>query len=390
MKRVFRFLLLAAVLVGCLPAAPAPTATVTTAPLPVPTETAATTPIATLTATETSPAATAETPMPEQTPTRKPNPLLAISADNAQFVTELDVLQDGTAGIRALAMSGDGNRLAAAGEDGAIRLWSPRDGNLLETLTGYQADANSVAFSPDGMILASAGMDGQVLLWQLTSSEIITLTHLTDVPAPLSGVAFHPSGDLVAAGNGLASGSAAVWNTAGDLQWRLEGHSGVAHAVQFSPDGAWLAVAVGAAGRGAATVYLYDAASRQMVRSFGETEAAATATSLAFSPDGTMVAAGYDLGYLEVWAVATGESVYRLEELGAAVQSVAFSPDGRTLAAGRADGNVGLWDAGSGRFLRTLEGHSGAVNGLAFRPDGYLLFSGAADGTIRVWGMPVP
>jgi WD40 repeat protein len=332
--------------------------------------------------------------MPEQTPTRQPNPLLAISADNAQFVTELDLLQDGTAGVNDLAMSGDGSRLAAAGEDGVVRLWNPRDGELLGTLVGQTAAVNSVAFSPDGTVLAAAGEDGMVRLWDVAAGRI-TL-EISDVvgegvSAPFFNVAFNPAGDQLAAGNGLPTGSVALWNAgSGELQARLTGHVGPVHAVRFSPDGAALAVAVGSAGRGAATVYLYDAAGRQVGQALGATEAAATATSLAFSPDGAMVAAGYDLGYVEMWQVAAGESVYRLEELGVAVRSVAFSPDGRTLAAGGADGTVGLWDAKSGDFLRTLEGHRGAVNGLAFRPDGYLLFSGAADGTIRVWGMPVP
>ena len=61
------------------------------------------------------------------------------------------------------------------------------------------------------------------------------------------------------------------------------------------------------------------------------------------------------------------------------VNSVAFSPDGQVLASGSSDGTIGLWDAATGSHIRVL-GHPWGVSSVAFSPDGQTLASGASDG----------
>ena len=67
------------------------------------------------------------------------------------------------------------------------------------------------------------------------------------------------------------------------------------------------------------------------------------------------------------------------------VNSVAFSPDGRLLASGSHDKTVRLWDTATGALQQTLEGHSDWVRSVAFSPDGRLLASGSDDETVRLW-----
>jgi WD40 repeat protein len=67
------------------------------------------------------------------------------------------------------------------------------------------------------------------------------------------------------------------------------------------------------------------------------------------------------------------------------ISAVAFSQDGTLVAAGSEDKTIVLWDVRSQKQLGTLTGHSDTVNTLLFDPNGETLFSGSLDGTIMRW-----
>ena len=67
------------------------------------------------------------------------------------------------------------------------------------------------------------------------------------------------------------------------------------------------------------------------------------------------------------------------------VRSVAFSPDGHVLASGGDDQTVRLWDIGAGQCLKILQGHTSNVGTVYFSSDGHVLASGSDDETIRIW-----
>jgi len=154
------------------------------------------------------------------------------------------------------------------------------------------------------------------------------------------------------------------------------GGMGEVNAVTFSPDGKYPAVATSIG------VTLLDPFSLAEIYSFDTT---ASMTSVAFSPDGSLLASGSLDSTIKLWDVRSRTLVVTLEGHSYAVSSIAFSPDGSLLASGSGDKTVKLWDVRSRTLVATLEGHSEYVSSVAFSPDGSLLASGSGDKTVKLW-----
>ena len=69
-------------------------------------------------------------------------------------------------GICALAISNEGDYLAAGSCTGEVLIWNPNTGQLLVTLEGHYQPVWALAFSPKGKILASGGDDRSIRLWR--------------------------------------------------------------------------------------------------------------------------------------------------------------------------------------------------------------------------------
>jgi WD40 repeat protein/serine/threonine protein kinase len=108
-------------------------------------------------------------------------------------------------------------------------------------------------------------------------------------------------------------------------------------------------------------------------------------TSVAFQPNGKLVASGSRDGTVKLWDRGTGREHSTLQVARSDVNDVTFSPDGATLASASSDGKVKLWDAATGKVVATLAGHTSYVFAVAFSPDGKWLASGSHDKTVRLW-----
>jgi WD40 repeat protein len=105
---------------------------------------------------------------------------------------------------------------------------------------------------------------------------------------------------------------------------------------------------------------------------------------VAWSPDGSTIAASGDDGATVLWDWRGGRARARLDH-GRGRVVADFHPDGSVLATGTSGRLVTLWDPATGAKLRECAGHNEAVDAVAFSPDGARLATGGSDNTLRLW-----
>ncbi len=114
--------------------------------------------------------------------------------------------------------------------------------------------------------------------------------------------------------------------------------------------------------------------------------------SLAFSPDGKLLAAGGGeasrSGQLTLWNVADGTLAREFPDAHSdTVYGLEFSADGKFLASAAADKFVKVFNVSSGEFVRAFEGHTHHVMDVSWKGDGTALASAGADNAIKVWNV---
>ncbi len=276
--------------------------------------------------------------------------------------------------VRALAHSRDGTRLAAAGDDGTVRVWDAATRRLLRVLIGHARPVRGLAWSPDDRYLASGGADATVRLWDPATGRL--LRTLTGHTGAVRAVAWSPDGATLASGS--QDTTARLWETAtGQPKGLPLDHPERAEVLTlaWSPDGKALATA----GRDK-LVRLWDTATRRPLRTAQEHDFPLV-HALAWSPDGKTLASAGQEG-VRLWDAVEGKPRAPILP-GVPVLAVAWAPGGDRLATATRD-TVQTWES-SGRPLRTLERHDGDIQALSWSTDRRALASAGADGTVRFW-----
>lgn len=319
--------------------------------------------------------------------------------------------------IYALAVSGDGQRLASASYDGTVRVWDARTGREVAEYRFSESRIEAVCFTDNDQVLVAcrSGESGFAIRNAETGEDVVRLGngHATG-----NMVAFSQNGRHFVLSN--SDGFLAVGNTEACSQLRecaiLEPPP---RRIGISPEGSCV-VSVGEDG----VLRVWDGASATemchlngvfgvvglAVSRSGEkiawaelggisvldrttgTESVPVAwghpigpSTLALSRDGQVIASGSMDGVIDVWNVPTRSKLCSFSSGSHPIECLAFSADAGVVYAGSEDTLVCGWDVARLHHTPTTRGHTGRITCLALCAESKRLATGSADATVRLW-----
>ena len=267
----------------------------------------------------------------------------------------------------AFSVSPSGEELAVARLDGKIDLIDAETLRTRRTVGAFdRTPATAIEYSPSGRVLAVAGMRGLLALFDATTGDRVgdylsfpsgpcadpasnfDLSIRRCLDRTIQGITFVAEDRLVAAS---LDGTVRSWD--------LDRREPVGQTVRLpkfvtglasSPDGSTVAVTYGYvnADQGVAII---DASNGERVATVATP---GQPRSVAFSPDGQMLAVGQTTGGVDFWDTEKWQPAGPTITHRDLILGVQYSPDGRTLATSSSEGTLALWDAASGTQIGSL------------------------------------
>lgn len=271
--------------------------------------------------------------------------------------------------VRSIAISADGRHALSGSFDTAAIRWSLAQGSAEQVLRFHDDAVNAVVFLKDGR-MATAGADAKIALW--TAGRPQPDEVLEGHTAPIVSLAVSPDGTTLA--SAAWDGTARLWPLGSGAKRVLEGHAQNVNGVAFTPDGKSV-VSVG-----------YDLTVRVWPLAGGPPDIVtlpAPLNAVGVAPDGEIVTGGADgkVRFLSHGA----RDIAEVQAGTTPIIALAISPDGARVAAAGIGGTVNLIDRKTRSVSSVLAGPGLPVWSVAFVPDGTTLLTGGADATIRRW-----
>ena len=321
--------------------------------------------------------------------------VLAVMRPNSNLLTLVEsgsgrelftLTPSGEAGaVQRVRFSADGSMLVASysavemqkptmgsyAQGSQVKLWEVKTGREARSLASGDLPVEA-EFSSDGRTLGTIGAMGQISVWDaqsgtkrdLTSSPMAAMTNMGNIK-PGQRPTMPNINDI----------AAMMTNVMGTMSAGTMGRS--VTSLAFSPDGRILATGGVESKANIDIAAMMSGAMNQQKQKKGSKQP---------DPADMMKDLKVEaIGQVQLWDVASGNEIGALKGHSRGVVKVAFSRDGKMLASGGSDNTIRIWDVEARRELRTMAGHTSSIESMDFSPDGRMLASAADDGSTFLW-----
>jgi arylsulfatase A len=308
------------------------------------------------------------------------------------------VLEGHTRPVIAMAITDDGKTLVTAAAREHLIVWGAGDGERKTVLGKEDPVGTAVAINPDGTTIALGCFDNRVLLidpWANNQDDRIIAELPVDLPHVRS-LAFSDDGKRLVAGGGAYAGPGEVvaWDgETGARRTRFHRNGWPVYDVAVSPADDRVA-AVGGRFLKPGDVAILDANADddEDTKNTDERQRELAGASeqlfcVAYSPDGSLLAAGARNARIPVWKIESGELVKTIGYCGGKVVAIAFTEDDKSLWSCSTGGVIQKWDVESGQCLFAHDGDDLPTPVALFSPDARFLFTPTMSGDVLKWDL---
>lgn len=291
----------------------------------------------------------------------------------------------------------NGSRIATAGLDGTVQIWSAESGQLLTIChknaglfekTILRPTIYTIGWSPDGQRIAACGNGAEIEIWDTTSGQkLMSYQDHTDIVNNLAmlpdtyTLAWSPDGKSIASActRSLFNTNIHIWNsyTGQKLDIYKAYFNEAVLSIGWSHNGKYLAAVCGKK-----CIQIWHTSTKQVILTH---PLHAFAGPVAWSPDDRHLAIANASRTAVILDRETGSIVTTYLEHKKPIRELAWSSDGEYIATASEDCTVQIWKPLTGKHIYTYRGHADKVAALDWSPDGTRIVSAGIDRMAQIW-----